>query len=392
MPAPIFIIDSSPAVRRMVEQISFPQGCEVIGFQDGPAALEAARRMAPALIIVDYHLADMTFSGFCKEVTKLEHLAETILVSLVDASDRFDEPLLRSLGVRAFLKKPLQTDQLMDAIKGLKKGSVQTSPVTPALKKRAWPPDSVATDLAGGAEASEEIAWDSSPDRELPAKEEPFMRPLSAIPTAGAAAAPMTIKPAFPEATEGEEAIRGLLNCLLRTAVQQAEEKISELVPLVVAKELAPHVTKAVREEVRSQLADALSADRIEAAVRGTIMNEVSKQAASQVPVLETTMRQRVEEIVPPLVNQTSEKLIRQLLEGGLEKYVPPAVREHLGPVDLVVKEEVHRAVAGCARQTTEEIVREMARERIQEAVQLILPDIAEARVREEIKRLTAAE
>ena len=80
MPSSIFIVDSSPAVRRMVEQISTPEGFEVVGFQDGPAALEAARRISPTLIIADYHLDNMTFSGFCKEVNKLEHLTDTFII------------------------------------------------------------------------------------------------------------------------------------------------------------------------------------------------------------------------------------------------------------------------------------------------------------------------
>ena len=53
MASPIFVVDSSPAVRRLVEQISIPEGFEVVGFQDGPAALEAARRSSPSLIIAD---------------------------------------------------------------------------------------------------------------------------------------------------------------------------------------------------------------------------------------------------------------------------------------------------------------------------------------------------
>jgi len=52
----IFVIDSSPAVRRLVEQISKPEGCDVVGFQDGAAALKAAGRMSPKLIIAEYHL------------------------------------------------------------------------------------------------------------------------------------------------------------------------------------------------------------------------------------------------------------------------------------------------------------------------------------------------
>ena len=90
MASSIFVIDSSPAVRRLVEQISKPEGCDVVGFQDGPAALEAARRLSPNLIIADYHLENMTFSGFCKEVHKLDNLAETYIVSLISPADHVD--------------------------------------------------------------------------------------------------------------------------------------------------------------------------------------------------------------------------------------------------------------------------------------------------------------
>ena len=145
MASTIFVVDSSPAVRRLVEQISKPEGCDVVGFQDGPAALEAARRMSPNLIIADYHLENMTFSGFCKEVHKLDNLAETYIVSLTSPSDRVDETHLRSLGVKAFLNKPFQSENLIDVIKDLE--AQQASRSNGAKKKsRSWPPVSSATD------------------------------------------------------------------------------------------------------------------------------------------------------------------------------------------------------------------------------------------------------
>jgi hypothetical protein len=58
----------------------------------------------------------------------------------------------------------------------------------------------------------------------------------------------------------------------------------------------------------------------------------------------------------------------------------------------MVIKEEVRQAVARSARQTTEDIVRETAPQLIQHAVQQIVPDVADARIREEIARLTAPE
>ena len=98
MGSTIFVIDNSPAVQRMVEQLSSLDGHRVLAFQDGPTALEAARSQSPALIIADYHLEQMTFSGFCKEIGRQDNLAETLIVSIVDSSDRLDESKLRTLG------------------------------------------------------------------------------------------------------------------------------------------------------------------------------------------------------------------------------------------------------------------------------------------------------
>ena len=393
MPASIFIIDSSPAVRRMVEQISSPQGYEVVGFQDGPAALEAARRTTPALMIVDYHLAKMTFSGFCKEVAKRDSLAEMVLMALVDVADRVDEQHLRALGVRAFLRKPLQKEHVLDAIKHLKQESTRPTASIPALKKRAWPPDSTATDMEGPAAASMDPERDSASDRENPAHEESLMTPSTSVPTTGTtpALAGESTSPSNGTAAV-EEAMRGFLNHLLQSVVQQTEQRVSELIPLVVAKELALHMSKAVQEEVREQVATALSADRIDAAVSAGILNELPKQTASQLAVLESTVKRQLAEIAPLLVEQTSERLIRDMTAAGLEKYVPQAVRDHLGPVDMVIRDEVRQAVSRCAQQTTEDIVRETAPDVIQKAVHLIVPDVAEARIREEITRLTAPE
>jgi CheY-like chemotaxis protein len=392
MPASIFVVDSSPAVRRMVEQISSPHGYEVLGFQNGPAALEAARRMTPVLIIADYHLADMTFSGFCKEVSRLDHLTETILVSVVASSDRLDEDHLRSLGVRAFLKKPLQTDELTDTIKGLKNGGRHASATARPLKKRAWPPDSTATDLDSLAEASADTDETDSSEPGTLVKEQPTMTPMTSVQATAAQEAKTTYQVPSSGTAAGEDALRALLDYLLQSLVRDAEEKIAALVPLIVSKELTLHVAKTVREELQSQLGSALSEDRIETLVRGIIMAELPKQTAPQLAAAENAVKQHVADIAPGLVEETGEKLMQRFIDSGLEKYVQPAVRAHLGPVESIVRKEVHEAVAECAKQTTEETVREMAREQIHEAVRLLVPGIAEAHVKEEIRRLTAVD
>jgi len=75
----IFVVDSSPAVRRLVEQISKPEG--VMSWIPGwPRSLGSGTPVSPSLIIADYHLENMTFR-FLQEVHKLDNLAETYIVS-----------------------------------------------------------------------------------------------------------------------------------------------------------------------------------------------------------------------------------------------------------------------------------------------------------------------
>jgi hypothetical protein len=294
--------------------------------------------------------------------------------------------------VRAFLKKPLQKEQVLDAIKQLKQGSAPQTASTSTLKKRAWPPHSTATDVEDSA-AAVGAEQDTSSDPDNPVPEESLMTPSTPVPTTGTMPARTAESISLSNGTTAvEEAMRGFLTHLLQSVVQQAEQKVSELLPIVVAKELTLHMSKVVQEAVRDQIATALSADRIDAAVIAAIQNELPKQAASQLILLESTVKRQLGDMAPPLVEQTSEKLIREMTAAGLEKHVPQAVREHLGPVEMVIKEEVRQAVARYGRQTTEDIVRETAPELIQNAVQQIVPDVAEARIREEITRLTAPE
>ncbi|MCX5725167.1 MAG: response regulator, partial [Nitrospirae bacterium] len=228
----IFVVDSSPAVRRMVEQLSVPEGCDVRGFHDGPTALEAAQRTSPHLIIADYHVESMTFTGFCQEISKLEALAETNIISLVSPSDHVDETHLRSLGVTAFLKKPFQPEHLIQAIKDLT--APHTSRTDGAKKKsHSWPPVSQMTDAEGDG---------CHDDNQTGGKEDEAIAP-SPQPKE----TPVTTTSAPPAATtEPEEAMTRLLNQLLQSMSERTEKKVAELLPQMAGKELAALVAKTV--------------------------------------------------------------------------------------------------------------------------------------------------
>lgn len=386
MGSTIFVIDSSPAVHRMVEQISAPEGHKVMGFSDGPSALDAARKLSPALVIADYHLDKITFSGLCKEIGRQDSLAETLIVSMVDGSDRLDESKLRSLGVRAFLKKPLQREQLLDTIKGILNGAAGDPRGGKSAKTRTWPPVSTGTDDEDD-ESPNDASIDDAPHHEMEKEHSPMSPSLS--PTAApAASAPASNGPS------GDALMKGLFDHLLHSVTVQADRKIRELLPPAMAKEVAGQVSlavgKAVQTEVAKQLADALAPERLQAVMRELILEELKRQAQTELAGVEATVRRTVTELAPTLVEQSTEKRLGDLTDTGVKKHLPEALKSHLETIDQLVKKEVEQVAANCARQAADEIVHEMAKDPIQQAVQRIVPDVAETQIRAEIKRLSS--
>lgn len=386
MGSTIFVIDSSPAVHRMVEQISAPEGHKVMGFSDGPSALDAARKLSPALVIADYHLDKITFSGLCKEIGRQDSLAETLIVSMVDGSDRLDESKLRSLGVRAFLKKPLQREQLLDTIKGILNGAAGDPRGGKSAKTRTWPPVSTGTDDEDD-ESPNDASIDDAPHHEMEKEHSPMSPSLS--PTAApAASAPASNGPS------GDALMKGLFDHLLHSVTVQADRKIGELLPPAMAKEVAGQVSlavgKAVQTEVAKQLADALAPERLQPVMRELILEELKRQTQTQLAGVEATVRRTVTELAPTLVEQSTEKRLGDLTDTGVKKHLPEALKSHLETIDQLVKKEVEQVAANCARQAADEIVHEMAKDPIQQAVQRIVPDVAETQIRAEIKRLSS--
>ena len=376
MASTIFVVDSSPAVRRLVEQISKPEGCDVVGFHDGPAALEAARRMSPNLIIADYHLENMTFSGFCKEVHKLENLAETYIVSLTSPSDRVDEAHLRSLGVKAFLNKPFQSESLIDVIKDLE--AQQASRANGTKKKsRSWPPVSSATDSDDDAFNDESLTEEEEEQAFAP-HPQPKDSPVNTTTAAQASTA------------EPEEAMKGLFSQLLQSMSERTEKKIADLLPRMVGKDLSTLVAKAVETEVHTHMGASLSEERLTQVLEPLLMTALPKILSGEISLLEPIIRHSIFETATPLIKERIDQFVREEI-NAVRAALSDMVREHLGSIEGLVKEEIQQAAAKQTSEVVEALVRAMAREQVGQTVQRLVPDLAEEQIKAEITRLTQA-
>jgi DNA-binding response OmpR family regulator len=375
VPSTIFVVDSSPAVRRLVEHISKQEGCEVQGFQDGPTALEAARRMSPNLIIADYHLENMTFSGFCKEVHKLDNLAETYIVSLISSSDRVDEAHLRSLGVKAFLNKPFQSEDLTDVIKDLE--AQQASRTNGTKKKsRSWPPVSSTTDSDDDA-----FTDDSLTEEEEEQAIAPNPQPKDS---------PVTTTAAQASAAEPEEAMKGLFGQLLQSMSERTEKKITDLLPKMVGKDLATLVAKAVETEARTHMDASLSEERLTQVLEPLLMTALPKVLAREMSLLQPIIRQSVFETAHPVIKERIDQFVREEITA-VRTALSDMVREQLGSLEGLIKEEIHQAAAKQTAGIAEALVRTTAQEQVEQAVLRLVPNLAEEQIKAEIVRLTQA-
>lgn len=192
----------------------------------------------------------------------------------------------------------------------------------------------------------------------------------------------------------GEELMKGLVEHLLQSTTVKADRAITELLPAAVAKEIAGQLGttlgKAVQVEVGKQVAEALAPERMQTGLRSIIQGELKRQTEAQLAGVNTTIRQTVTDVAPALVEQAAEKRLGDLTDGGVKKHLPQALQAHLDMITQLVKKEVEHVAANCARQAAEDIVREMAKDPILQAVQRIVPDVAETQIRAEITRLSS--
>jgi CheY-like chemotaxis protein len=365
----------------MVEQISTPAGYDVIGFQDGPAALEAARRMSPTLIITDYHLDNMTFSGFCKEVHKLDNLSDTYIIALTGVSDKLEDSHLKTLGVKAFLKKPFQSEHLLDLIKDLDQGKAAKNA---AKKKRSWPPTTSATD------SDDELADDTAGQDEELEVTIPF--PLQSK-TPEKKAAPAPVEPAAPAsapAAEPEETMKGLFGQLLQSMSGKTEKRIAEMLPQMVNTKLDAHVAGAVETEVRQQLGVAMSQERLTEVLEPLLAKVLPKIFTTQMAVFEPIIRHSIVEIAKPLINEHVERMVREQADS-VKASLPETVREHLHSMRDEVRDQLKQAASEQTEMIAADVVQIVAKEQIQASVQQLVPSIVEEQIKAEIRRLTEA-
>lgn len=117
----ILIVDDSGLARRNTRRILEAGSYEVIEAEDGMTALEQFFVQKPALVVLDLVMKGMYGLDVLARIKEMDPKACVIVVSADVQTSSMD--LVKGAGATAFLNKPVQAHQLLEAVDHALRGS-----------------------------------------------------------------------------------------------------------------------------------------------------------------------------------------------------------------------------------------------------------------------------
>jgi DNA-binding response OmpR family regulator len=111
----ILIVEDDRAVQKALRRLFETERFSVEISSDGQSALEAFRRIAPAVIVLDLRLPLLSGSDVCREIKKQSPTVPIIVLSA--ASDVSDKVLLLEIGADDYVTKPFSPRELLARVR-----------------------------------------------------------------------------------------------------------------------------------------------------------------------------------------------------------------------------------------------------------------------------------
>ncbi len=117
----VYILDDDPSVRRSLERLARSAGFEAWGFATAAEFLAAQRERRPACLVLDLRLPDMHGLDVQRQLTRMDPSLRVVVLT-GHGDDRARREALAG-GAVAFLSKPCDDEELLDAIRQALGGS-----------------------------------------------------------------------------------------------------------------------------------------------------------------------------------------------------------------------------------------------------------------------------
>lgn len=151
----ILVIDDSKVIRMRLREMLPPGNFEIVEATDGEEGLKLIRQARPNLIMLDFLLPKVSGWEVYQQIQGNAELRKIPLVLMSGRKEEVTEKIPEPFKHFAFIEKPFEKKQLIDAIKlAMRTGPAPAPAGAPAAAPA--PPPAPPTEAAGGA-SSEEI-------------------------------------------------------------------------------------------------------------------------------------------------------------------------------------------------------------------------------------------
>lgn len=353
----ILLADDSITIQKVVGIIFGSDDYTLTVVDNGKAALQKAQELQPDVLLIDALMPGMSGYEVCEAIRKDATLATKPVLLLTGSFEPFDEDKARQCGADDHIVKPFESQQIVAKVQELYQLGLNRAGGAAVATPEATP----AVSAVEATVAEEPVVFEqtSSPFVETPAIPEPAVAFEPSVAPAAAFAAPA----AEPEPVRSPDDPWGAFT-------QQ------------------PAAAPAVEEPVASPFETSQAAPAAQP--------QSDNIGASWVPVEEQTFEFREEPAdeteaapafspdafeptaaVEPVVEQVAE--LPSQVVAPIETEAAPAVVAPAAGAIALTEEQLKTALMAASKETIERIVWE------------VVPDLAEAMIKEAIKRITEA-
>jgi hypothetical protein len=172
----------------------------------------------------------------------------------------------------------------------------------------------------------------------------------------------------------------------------RSQQSLAELLPRMIDEKLGIHVRPTVQKELQTQLGSILSHEYLTSILQPLVSQALPTLIRKELENSEPIIRQTLSDLAKSSIGEDVDRAVREYAEAGVKKHVPEMIREQVGSIDQMMKDEVRAAAMKQAPLIADDVVRSIAEQTVERAVQRVVPDVAEQHIKAELRRLIESE
>lgn len=155
----LLLADDSITIQKVVGIIFSNEDYELAIVDNGTAAVDKAKEIIPDLMLVDAIMPGKNGYEVCEEVRRDPRLAAVPILLLTGVFEPFDEEKATRSGADDYISKPFESQHLLDKVKSLVElGRSRTAAVSPAVQEPAFAAPSFGEVILPADEPTDEYA------------------------------------------------------------------------------------------------------------------------------------------------------------------------------------------------------------------------------------------